>query len=197
MNMPAAICKLLDEPCLSVNFSLQGALITGSGFRLVKQRLTSAAPGQKIDCELDPTQKSPASYRRFCDRFDLRRVLSFKAFNPRLLSSIAFRAAIAHECAHALLDVTGADKTTVLTHETTGYILESIYGLSNAPIQWRLEAGKHPIRAAAIRLIEKFKLVGPRCSTLVVLSWKDYSELRATIHKDRMYSHLGDKERWG
>jgi hypothetical protein len=183
VSLATEIAAILTEPLVvRINFSLSGLSITGAGFGRVK----SAIAGGTIRIVTDPDLPPETGGKYYASTNELGVEPSL---TPRgLSSSVQMRAVMLHECSHALVDLSHASATTILTDESAAYIAQLIYRLGwgqNYLRTWargsRTPTGR--VFREAIRIIDRFELL----RSAARLCRQDFNSLREAVRLHPLY----------
>ncbi len=183
MSLAEEIAAILTEPLVvRINFSLSGLSITGAGFGRVK----SAIAGNTIRIVTDPDLPPEAGGKYNASANELA---VDPSLTPRgLSSSVQMRSVMLHECSHALVDLSCASATTILTDESAAYIVQLMYRLGwgqNWLRSWARGTGTPTGRVfrEAIAIIDRFGLL----RNAARLCRRDFNSLREAVRLHPVY----------
>ncbi|RMF91950.1 MAG: hypothetical protein D6736_04285 [Nitrospinota bacterium] len=184
MSVRDEIASILAEPLVTrINFSLGGLAITGAGLG----RVRNAILHDRIRVVPDPSLPAGAggSYNATQNQIGVEPSLT----QQHLASSIQMRSVLLHECSHALVDLSRAAATTILSDEAAAYLVQLMYRLGRGQSWLRTWASQNQgtptgrIFHEAIRIIDRFALL----QSCAILQLQAYSALRQAIQQHPVY----------
>jgi hypothetical protein len=181
---------ITDTGARRINFQLGGLSVTASGLARVAQALR----GRRITVYRYAGLPDDVTAEYKVER----NALLVRAYSPDLFRSISSRAAIVHECVHALIDLNRATATTHLTGEAAAYLAQGLYRLLHGDRfrEWARANRSEDVGRIfyeAIQLIDRFNLQ----THSAALTWQDYTSLRDAVHRHPRYQDVSSTDLHG
>ena len=163
---------LTDEHCRSMDFTIAGLRVNGTGLREVATYIRN---DRIAVCSRD-TMSTPGRYRMARDEMHVRSDLHDD------LDDSNKRSLIVHEAVHALADVRAHSRMTSIQTETSGFIAQAHYRLKYRNGRtWRSRVAIFQEALAVVTTKRLHERSG------VTVQWNDYAALRQAIQQHPNY----------